>query len=116
MAKGDKENRLLPVTLSDSEWDSKSEELAEVSLAIDELAEERKVALLVLRDRDDVLQSRRRNVAKHVHDKAEIRVVSCEWDVDEVAKEAILKREDTNEIVERRPLEDDELEELEKVK
>lgn len=94
------EQRELECTLSGPEWDMRSKELADTELEIIKIKSARKA----LTGQISQLSELRSKLAAVVESERETRQVICHWHQDWTAGTAVLRRTDTDEVVDQRTL------------
>jgi hypothetical protein len=104
-----KENRKLPVALTEQEWNERAEELAQICEEIDRDEEAKKELVAEFKRTIDGKNFKRTSLQMQVRDHKEYREISCEWQADYAHQTMILYREDTGDEVTRRTMTSDEL-------
>lgn len=100
--------RILPVKLSKSEVVERGQLAAQVLHKIDEAEAEKKRVAADVKERTEALESELRRLSYIVEREEEDRTVECSWHFDFMKNEKNLIREDTGEVVETKPMTDEE--------
>jgi hypothetical protein len=100
--------RTLSVELGDEELKQKSDVLATRIEELDEVEQQRKSAMDGFKDHIKEIQGDISSLARQLRTRRENRVTPCMWERDDARMSMLLIRQDTGEIVETRPMRDDE--------
>lgn len=103
------ETRLLPVEISDDEWKIRVDQLVSISGQIRKLEDEKKRSAAEIKTQIDSCKAQEEDIREVVRTHKAKRSVKCTWQANYVNKEMLLYRDDTVDIVERRPMTDSEL-------
>lgn len=103
--------RHLPVKLTEDEFIAFATELADVDIQIDNVEVEKKNAADGFKNRIGGLVSRKSSLRSIVKNKVEYREVPCKWTKDWASESVLLRRLDTQEVIDVRPMTGEELQE-----
>lgn len=106
-----KETRNLYVTLTEAELRGYSDELARVTTQYFETEAEKKSVMASFKDKLDKMDLDTRVLSRVISTRREMRPVECEWTRDYEAQMTFLYRLDTGEMIDKRRLTEDELQE-----
>lgn len=102
------EYRTLPVSLSDDDVKQKGDVLATRIEQLDDIEQRRKASADSFKEQQKEAQGDIASLARQVRTRLEHRVIGCAWERDDARLSMLLVRQDTGEIVETRPMCDDE--------
>lgn len=105
------EYRTLPVTLNEDELKQKGDVLATRIDERSKLDAARKASSEHFKEQLKEIDGDIESLARQLRERQERRVISCLWDRDDSRMSMLLVRQDTGEIVDTRPMRDDERQE-----
>lgn len=100
--------RILPVKLTNREVIERGQLAAQVLEKIDEIESSKKAHAQVCKERSEKLEAELRRLSFIVKREEEDRIVECVWKFDFMKNEKNLVRLDTAEVVETKPMTDEE--------
>lgn len=106
------EHRSLSCDLTEAEVKEKADQLASTIKAREEAEAARKRDADKHKDTIKTLDGHIAGLAESVRDRSERRLVECRWERDDQARKMICHRTDTGEVIEKRAMTDEELEEM----
>jgi hypothetical protein len=101
--------RKVPYRLTEEERLLRSDELAIATREMYEAEAHRKAVAKELKGKVDELQEKVKELSAIVEEKTELRPTECQWARDDGRKTMVLLRVDTGEVIETRPMTEDEL-------
>jgi hypothetical protein len=99
-----RETRVLACRLTQAEFNVRATEFAQLDEKLDALEAERKASNDGFKDQIGGVNAKRAELRKVVVRREEFREVQCTWHADWASKSMLLRRDDTNEVVQVRTM------------